>query len=424
MQVFVAARLDRFMTHACAASGTEKYLSILLRANVSWSMLSFMVGLALGLLLGMPLCVVPWSVRLYGQRCETAVSFGASTILGCGMAILSLLLPVDRDEVVFLDIVCIDQVDEERRRQGVRDIPKTLRLSSELCVLWSPQYFASLECVYELATYTSLSREDAVKFRVTFLDVAVLTQFGWCLFMVLASFAVTASLPAPAAQRAQAALAALGGVSVAAFVYVQRRRCGELASTQAQLAAFDCRTAACMPVDRDIILSSLRETYGSHERFNALVRGGLAAWVEHRLLAPFPRYHMALFPVLPLIGALCDFVLVPTAMCATSGLTIARALTACGALAFFSCPALLKILWVMCRFGACRSRPLDALISCCAAACWLACCAATFFLALAADVGSSDLALYGSVSAALCVLVFKYDCRDAAHDLPAGGRWG
>eukprot|EP00971_Amphidinium_carterae_P097168 1923054-Amphidinium_carterae.1 len=55
----------------------------------------------------------------------------------------------------FLDRLCIHQWDEDLKDLGVKSLGKVVATSHEIMVLWSPDYFERMWCVFELATFAA-----------------------------------------------------------------------------------------------------------------------------------------------------------------------------------------------------------------------------------------------------------------------------
>eukprot|EP00439_Symbiodinium_sp_Y106_P065682 s815_g10.t1 len=89
---------------------------------------------------------------------------------------------------VFLDKVCINQVDDQLKAEGILSIGGFLRSSKSLLVLWDPTYVQRLWCVFEYAAFVK-SHEDQnnmlLKIRPTFLGPCTLAiAFGSMVVMI------------------------------------------------------------------------------------------------------------------------------------------------------------------------------------------------------------------------------------------------
>eukprot|EP00415_Alexandrium_ostenfeldii_P002437 UN2437 len=74
------------------------------------------------------------------------------------------------DPVVFLDVACICQTDDRLKDAGIKALRGFLMRSRELHVMWSPEYFSRLWCVYELAAFMRINGAGAIQFRPIFME--------------------------------------------------------------------------------------------------------------------------------------------------------------------------------------------------------------------------------------------------------------
>jgi len=63
-----------------------------------------------------------------------------------------------KQRVIFVDKLCVNQVDEKRKAEGVLGIAGFLRHSGRLVVCWTPRYFSRLWCMYEIASWLHLRK--------------------------------------------------------------------------------------------------------------------------------------------------------------------------------------------------------------------------------------------------------------------------
>ncbi|CAE8683444.1 unnamed protein product, partial [Polarella glacialis] len=63
----------------------------------------------------------------------------------------------------FFDRLCINQSDAELKQAGIDSIGTYLRNSDSMLVLWAPEYFARLWCVFELAVFLEKSTNSEFK---------------------------------------------------------------------------------------------------------------------------------------------------------------------------------------------------------------------------------------------------------------------
>eukprot|EP00929_Paragymnodinium_shiwhaense_P054721 TRINITY_DN27425_c0_g3_i1.p1 TRINITY_DN27425_c0_g3~~TRINITY_DN27425_c0_g3_i1.p1 ORF type:complete len:623 (-),score=13.96 TRINITY_DN27425_c0_g3_i1:173-2041(-) len=86
---------------------------------------------------------------------------------------------------VFLDKLCIHQVDLEQKAAGILGLAAFLKVSESLVVLWTKRYFTRLWCTYELAAWCKLGKDFAS--TVTFVPAEAALR----LFALICSCAAT-----------------------------------------------------------------------------------------------------------------------------------------------------------------------------------------------------------------------------------------
>jgi hypothetical protein len=82
-----------------------------------------------------------------------------------------------RESLCFLDKCCINQTDSVKKAAGIKQLGAFLRNSEYLLILWQPDYFTRLWCIYELAAFSHVNRGscDRVLIRPLKLSVFVVS---------------------------------------------------------------------------------------------------------------------------------------------------------------------------------------------------------------------------------------------------------
>mmetsp|Transcript_52537 Transcript_52537/g.162500 ORF Transcript_52537/g.162500 Transcript_52537/m.162500 type:complete len:623 (-) Transcript_52537:12-1880(-) len=272
--------IDCFLSHAWQAPGWAKYIQLAIRSGCAKSTSRACAMLAL-LVFCLALLAVPstnsyedtildWSGTMHtGMWCTLLVPPAALALLFCVPAFPKACA---RDPVVFLDVACICQTDDALRAAGIRALGGFLKHSRELHIMWSPEYFSRLWCVYELAAFLRLHGGGHVRFRPVFMEVALLVYF---VFHWLASMLVMACL-FMGMEHHTWPLVALGAGNALLLhcVHLLRRWMRDMRALSQQLAEFDVRHAECREADDHArILLSIQKWYGSEDSFNEQVRG-------------------------------------------------------------------------------------------------------------------------------------------------------
>eukprot|EP00929_Paragymnodinium_shiwhaense_P109940 TRINITY_DN7656_c0_g1_i2.p1 TRINITY_DN7656_c0_g1~~TRINITY_DN7656_c0_g1_i2.p1 ORF type:complete len:654 (+),score=15.85 TRINITY_DN7656_c0_g1_i2:76-2037(+) len=146
--------MDDFISHDWGTPRMQKVLSLYFLYNGRIAILSSSaLALPLGFLGNLP--EVPAFPGNFAKIVCPLVYF---LMLFFGHHLSGLL---GRSKQVFLDKLCIHQVDEARKTAGILSLAGFLRSSKRLVVLWSPRYFSRLWCTYELAAWAYLHGLDA-----------------------------------------------------------------------------------------------------------------------------------------------------------------------------------------------------------------------------------------------------------------------
>lgn len=74
-------------------------------------------------------------------------------------------------KLVFFDRVCIDQIDQERKRQGILSLGAFLARSRRMVILWSPEYLSRLWCVFEVAVLNHLTENLSTPLSLSFIPL-------------------------------------------------------------------------------------------------------------------------------------------------------------------------------------------------------------------------------------------------------------
>lgn len=164
---FPTDNIDHFWTHSWSGNPVLKTLVLMLQYNL----LAASIASTIAALIAMLLCVhgvlppmaattsrhaVPSVVLTALGRYNTGEDFQAHAfwplLAGTSTFVLVLLQWRSR-KLIFLDKVCIEQCDQQRKQQGVECIGAFLSYSRKILVLWDPSYATRLWCVFEMAAF-------------------------------------------------------------------------------------------------------------------------------------------------------------------------------------------------------------------------------------------------------------------------------
>jgi len=160
--------LDIFLSHSWHASWRLKYISLLFYFNIdAASVLGMCAGIACYLVRHQrqqqqPHHPVACSELGRGQACDVELwSFlvGGGTFLAVLFSwhhVAALLPRRCGGRVLFLDKVCINQTDPEKKAQGIASLGGILARCDTFLVAWDATYFSRLWCIYEMSAFKAL----------------------------------------------------------------------------------------------------------------------------------------------------------------------------------------------------------------------------------------------------------------------------
>eukprot|EP00929_Paragymnodinium_shiwhaense_P108179 TRINITY_DN74504_c0_g1_i1.p1 TRINITY_DN74504_c0_g1~~TRINITY_DN74504_c0_g1_i1.p1 ORF type:complete len:581 (-),score=26.64 TRINITY_DN74504_c0_g1_i1:47-1789(-) len=269
--------LDDFLSHDWRSGRFSKFFALCYVYNLhaaGW--LSMLMAAVIATLLHPAVLAAPEFVVVYRVPLCSAICIGAFfLVLTMWQRLTSCPLG---DRIVFLDKLCIDQDDEERKAAGILGLAAFLKHSRRLVILWSPRYFTRLWCVYEVATWLSLGKStktDALIFLpVSIVRFTLLALAGWGLTVAMARAVAKQDDVGHVADVFQQCAFTLVAVAVTAMI---RKDLHDFMQVPQQVANFSVREANCfccshnhrhpetgqpMMCDRKLVYRSLTSFYG------------------------------------------------------------------------------------------------------------------------------------------------------------------
>lgn len=277
----VCSEMDYFISHTWWTPGEMKYIALLVRFGWNCGAVGgLMTALLIFLLVSLNLVPNIHYEKAIVLSWEGTVPIGLwCTLLGPPVGLLLVMCPklwcVNPD--IFFDAVCINQVDEMKKAEGVYSLAGFLKNARKLLVLWSPPYFSRLWCVYEVAAFRFFNPSSQVIFSPLCVQIAVL--YSYISLWMIANLLLLAKLLGLALGSVYlSAIVLLVGTLVfgVAISYSLRHLMVERSGLEEQLEFFDIRHASCRDeADRKYIFASVVIWFGSAEKFNEYVRSEL-----------------------------------------------------------------------------------------------------------------------------------------------------
>ncbi|CAE8634809.1 unnamed protein product [Polarella glacialis] len=351
-----AERIGTFISHDWGSRGSLKFMSLILIFNSSAAaVIAVSVSVTVALLESYDVMPTKSAERLVGGRAYIVRSGEASVyglvaylfILCFWQRILSLC---GRSASVFLDKLCIDQENEEKKERAILGLAGFLDISDRLLILWSPNYFDRLWCTYELASWLRLSgMKDTTVIPIHLAPALFAFTFSWWISIIIFIYASTIRsyfLGSDDALRSGSDLLTFDVVSgVAAFLcaavggvvlptHLSRRLANSLRLLSQQLESFSLREAKCfccshdhvhpdtknhLPCDRQLIFKTLLqwqqdftgsgESVTTLEAFDFRIRQKLKPWVLRHIGGSHVPFRMLLATsCVPLMCTTMDYI--------------------------------------------------------------------------------------------------------------------
>ncbi|KAF4696488.1 hypothetical protein FOZ60_000178 [Perkinsus olseni] len=273
--------LDMFLSHSWSGSPFWKHLTLI---SILYVKTGYIAMLA---------TVIPLSVGIYFLPAHQRIAALVVQILGAIAFVLGIcfghLVPSRSNKrMVFLDKCCIPQNDSAARRQGIYNMDAFLRRSKQLFILWTPDYFSRLWCVYELASYLRTHNEKTTRFRSVpcfrFFIYATLCEFAILLMVrVLGEDWSFEDLPyiVVALDIFLEVMASIALCFVILYFFVPAK-----SILAAQLSSLTVASAECSWTgDKRMLRSIIEGWYGSDQEFERSIRTTFSqSWSRQHIL--------------------------------------------------------------------------------------------------------------------------------------------
>ncbi|CAE7445703.1 unnamed protein product [Symbiodinium sp. CCMP2592] len=283
--------LDEFWSHSWRTPGWLKYISILVLHN---SFPAFVVGTLLASA-SFALCAADILPMWSSDRFEAT---GWSVLTGTLSYYLTLLL-WRRGKLAFLDVACINQVDDQLKTEGLVSMGAILKRSKSLLVLWDSSYTSRLWCMFEMAAFlhskgpTADERRHLVVCPVFVGPTLLLGNLGLSLLLLAVEVTQLPIVPWGAM-----IICGLFFPCFTVLAYVVLEHCRSIDVVQKQVRCFTIQQALChccssghidpytgepSMCDRSILIRCISSWFGSPEQFESLVRHHVMTILVHQL---------------------------------------------------------------------------------------------------------------------------------------------
>lgn len=301
------SEIDVFLSHTWMTVGWKKVLSLMTRYGrgyyFSFALLVCMTVFPLAVMQTLPIF------------CKTCTGFhslphwnfegrwpGGIWCTACTppLILVSLvfwpMLPgcLQKTTLVFLDVLCINQVDKQLMTEGIYSLGGFVTNSKQMLILWDRDYLKRKWCMFELASFLGTQGERSIKFAPVYVETSVLLLFV-VVWVVTSAYKVLAmnGLPWMAALASGLLLLPFG-------LHSLRKNMKAKHVFLNDLRTFDVSESVCRSdFDSEYIDTAIAAWWGEKEKFNEHVKttvGDIVAAGAGSIDLPWHYAVLATFP--------------------------------------------------------------------------------------------------------------------------------
>ncbi|CAE8613208.1 unnamed protein product [Polarella glacialis] len=268
--------VSAFITHNWSMNRWKKYMALCCYFHI---VPAFVVSLVVHLFLFVLVVAdkLPLPPAYYGDRPYYVGCW--CTVGGWSAFWLTLILWADvaaafgrSGPIIFMDKVCIDQVNIDRKVQGILAIPAWLACSGTLVAIFSDELLVKLWTCFELCTFVALGRTDKIRVEpaslpsVSFLvSMFVLLLIIWNQLLTMGDSSEK-ELQSALGREFSMTVAILGWLGMSLLIFAGLAHWGRVCHRiRKQVQEVDIRTAACQDeADRAVVLRALQSLSDGH----------------------------------------------------------------------------------------------------------------------------------------------------------------
>ncbi|CAE7399932.1 unnamed protein product [Symbiodinium pilosum] len=169
--------IDEFWSHSWQKRPYQKILCLLfLKNSIAASFVGTIAASIVFILMQHGFLLL----RLSDDTTSGGEPYGSAflcTVTGTFFAVLTLFAWRSRTKV-FLDVCCIDQVNNKNKQEGILSLGGILSSCKTLLILWDETYIERLWCVFEIAAFAHRSGNPCTAIKPTLLGKAALTVYA------------------------------------------------------------------------------------------------------------------------------------------------------------------------------------------------------------------------------------------------------
>eukprot|EP00927_Polykrikos_kofoidii_P061792 TRINITY_DN5661_c0_g2_i2.p1 TRINITY_DN5661_c0_g2~~TRINITY_DN5661_c0_g2_i2.p1 ORF type:complete len:549 (+),score=53.11 TRINITY_DN5661_c0_g2_i2:118-1764(+) len=311
--------IREFWTHSWRASARLKVVVLLLEysghAAAAIGTIAASVGCALFALGVLPAMVTKQSV-MYDVDLENSVW---GLLMGLLFFLITLLF-WHSGRHIFLDKICISQVNEQKKLDGVRGIGAFLKASDRLLVLFDSTYLSRLWCVLEIAAFRKLMDHNADKaMRFLPLPHGSIFILGFVAAVVLSGFEALVNV----GRDFMVIFHVIVSIIMSRAFHELRSYQATLTTLKDQLRDFSFQASNCyccsvhhedphsgarLMCDREAIKVVVDAWFGSVQAFEAFVNYGLYETFSRAIGQTGLPFQIAIMTFLPVLWSWMDFI--------------------------------------------------------------------------------------------------------------------